>query len=193
MKHNQHQRTIAAIVFGTAILLSACSGKPSDGAYTDAVKAGLDRQSLCWKLPPVDGKFPSSIKASDYDMSNEAKKAAVRAGIVTLVQQGYDYTVALTPKGLAANAWDPKTGICVGHRELVGDVKFLPGGDRGDGTDMRVVEYSFGLTDVPQWVRDSALASQGLRDQNQGLDTPVKVQSLVMREKKDGPLLLEEN
>ncbi|MGK8200561.1 hypothetical protein [Burkholderia cepacia] len=193
MKHHHHRTAPAAIAVGTAVLLSACSGKPSDGDYTDAVKAGLARQSLCWSLPAVDGKFPTVIKAADYDMRNEAKKAAVRAGIVTLVQQGYDYTVALTPKGQAANAWDPKTGICVGTKELVGDVKFLPGGDRGDGSDLKVVEYSYQLTGVPQWVKDSALASQGLRDQNQGLDTPVKVQSLVMREKKDGPLLLEEN
>lgn len=192
MRHH-HRLATAAIAVGTAALLSACSGKPSDGDYADAVKAGLARQPLCWTLPAVDGKFPSFIKASNYDMENEAKKAAVRAGIVTLVQQGYDYTVALTPKGQAANAWDPKNGICVGTKELVGDIKFLPGGDRSDGTDMKVVEYSYQLANVPQWVKDSDLASQGLRDQNQGLTTPVKVQSLVMREKKDGPLLLEEN
>ncbi|MBB2981388.1 MULTISPECIES: hypothetical protein [Burkholderiaceae] len=81
----------------------------------------------------------------------------------------------------------------MGTKALVGDVKLLPGGDPGDGSDLKAIEYSYRLVDVPQWVKDSDLASQGLRDQNQGLDTPVKVQSLVAREKKDGPLLLEEN
>lgn len=174
--------------------LAACNGSTSDSAYKDAVKDGLPAMSqkeLCWHLPAVNGKFPTSIKATDYDMANEAKKAALRAKVVTLVQTGVDYTVALTPAGEAAHAWDASTGnLCVGREELV-DMKLLPGGDRGDDSDMRSVHYSWKLVDIPQWVKDSDKALNDLRAQNLGVDQPVQVDSVVAREKKGGPLVLE--
>lgn len=179
-------------LIAVTVTLAACGSKPSDGDYTDAVKTGLERQALCWNLPAVNGQFPSSIAPADYDPANEAKKAAVRAGVVTLVQQGGGYTVTLTDKGTAAHAWDAAKGnICIGHKELVGDVKILPGGDRGDGSDLKAVHYAWQLADVPQWVKDNPVASNALADQ--GLGNPVQTDSVVAREKKDGPLLLEEN
>lgn len=176
---------------GLAVLLAACSSKPSDSEYTDAVKTGLARQALCWNPPGTNGAFPSHLTNAQYDPANEAKKAAIRAGVIAIVEQNMAYTVTLTPKGEAAHVWDPKTGLCVGQKELVGEVKILAGGDRGDDSDMKTVSYSWQLTNVPGWVKDSAMASQGL--QELGLGHPVKMESVITREKKDGPLILEEN
>ncbi|HDR9169518.1 TPA: hypothetical protein QDB40_003515 [Burkholderia vietnamiensis] len=183
-------KTKYALIAVTAAL-AACSSKPSDGDYTKAVKAGLERQTLCWAIKGTStGAFPAQVPASLFQRDNPAQAAAVHGGLVTMVAHGDGtFSPILTEKGQAAHAWDPSTGICIGHKELAGDVKILPGGDRGDGTDLKTVHYSWKLADVPQWVKDNPAAGNGL----EGLGNPVPTDSLVAREQKDGPLILEEN
>lgn len=198
-----------------ATILAACNSKPSDGGgatgpvassgsslsiadYTAAVNAELNRQTQasCWSLPAVNGQFPSLVKGGNDQPDSLAMRAAMAAHLVTVQRQPHDLTVALTPQGEAAHAWDARTGtICLGREELIGEVKFT-GGDPKNELNTRSVQYSWHRVDLPAWTQDKAvqtfLMMSDVPDSMHRVGmAPVTVTSLVQRPAPGAPLAVQ--
>lgn len=138
------------------VFMAACSGP--ERKFEAAINKMHSAYPTCWGAQIENVNWPIRVRPMSPDLS-PILAGLHSSGMIDINQIGSGlsavHEIRLTPKGANAGVWSDDDGFCLGHPQVTEIVRYTYA-DQGANENSASVEYSWQLSDVPQWV-DPAL------------------------------------